>query len=80
MPNAKVGKHGEIVIKNKLRKKYNINPGQEVLQYDAGDHIAIIPLNKNPFDCLNGKYSWEGSVKSLKKDLEKLHLEDFNIW
>jgi len=31
MPNAKIGKHGEIVIKNKLRKKYNIDPGQEVI-------------------------------------------------
>ncbi len=79
MPNAKIGKHGEIVIKNKLRKKYNIDPGQEVLQFDAGDHIAIIPLSRNPFECLNGKYNWERPLKILKKNLEKLALDDFNI-
>lgn len=77
MPNTIVGKHGEIVIKKRLRKKYDIEPGQYVIEFDAGDHIAIIPLSKDPLECLNGKYNWEDSLRIPKKDLEKLALKEF---
>jgi len=77
MPNAKVGKHGEIVIKKRLRKKYGIEPGQDIIEFDAGDHIAIIPLSSDPMNSLNGKYSWEKSLQNIKGNLEELSFEEF---
>lgn len=72
MNNVKVGTHGEIIIKKKLRDKFGIKPGQEVLEFDAGDHIAIVPLSGNPIETLCGKYSWEETSEELKKNAYKL--------
>ena len=77
MPNAKVGKHGEIVIKKRLRKKYGIEPGQVIIEFDTGDHIAIIPLSLDPMKSLNGKYSWEKSLQNIKSNLDDLSFEEF---
>jgi len=79
IPNAKVGKHGEIVIKKSLRKKYNIVPGQEVVMFDAGDHIVILPLINDPIDNLNGKYSWNETLSSLKNKIDQLSIEDIKL-
>jgi len=74
--NVRVGSHGEIVIKKELRKKYGIEPGQEVIEFDAGDHIVIIPISKNPLKTLSGKYSWEETADQLKKMAEDLVLKE----
>ena len=76
MNNVKVGTHGEIVIKKKLRKKFGIKPGQEVLEFDAGNHIAIVPISSNPIESLCGKYSWEETSRELKREAEKLALKE----
>jgi len=76
MNNIKVGTHGEIVIKKKLREKYGIKPGQEVIEFDAGDHIAIMPVSDNPIEALCGKYNWEESSRELKDKAEKLAIEE----
>ncbi|MFO8018031.1 MAG: AbrB/MazE/SpoVT family DNA-binding domain-containing protein [Promethearchaeia archaeon] len=76
MNNVKIGSHGEIVIKKELREKYGIEPGQEVVELDAGDHIVIIPLSKDPLKKLTGKYSWEETAKELKKKAEELALDE----
>lgn len=76
MPNTKVGKHGEIVIKKRLRDNYGIHPGQEVMQFDAGDHIAIFPVSSNPIEVLNGKYSWKKNITALKKEFEEIVIDD----
>jgi len=76
MNNVRVGSHGEIVIKKELRKKYGIEPGQEVAEIDAGDHIVIIPISKNPLKKLSGKYSWEETAEQLKKLAEDLALKE----
>jgi len=75
MDNVKVGSHGEIVIKKKLRKKYGIEPGQEVIEFDAGDHIGIIPTRGDPIKNLSGKYNWKESSRELKNLAEKLALD-----
>lgn len=46
------------------------------MQFDAGDHIAIIPVNINPLEVLNGKYSWKKTINALKKDFEDIEVED----
>ncbi len=76
MNNVRVGSHGEIVIKKKLRERFGIKPGQEVIEFDAGDHIAIIPLSSDPIEFLCGKYSWEETTNQLKKRAEELALEE----
>ena len=76
MNNVRVGSHGEIVIKKELREKYGIEPGQEVIEFDAGDHIVIIPISKNPLKTLSGKYSWEETANQLKKMAEDLVLKE----
>ncbi len=76
MKNVKVGIHGEIVIKKKLRERFGIKPGQEVIELDAGDHIVIIPISSNPLRELSGKYNWEETVDQLKKMAEDLVLEE----
>lgn len=59
-----------------MRENYGILPGQEVIQFDAGNHIAIIPISCNPIEILNGKYSWEENINILKKKFEELIVED----
>ena len=74
--NVKVGSHGEIVIKKELREKYGIESGQEVVEFDAGDHIVIIPISKDPLKTLSGKYQWEETADQLKKMAEEQSLNE----
>ena len=76
MNNVKVGTHGEIVIKKKLREKFGIKPGQEVVEFDAGDHIGIIPTKGDPVKNLSGKYEWKESAKEAKNKAEELALKE----
>ncbi len=76
MNNVKVGSHGEVVIKKNLRKKFGIEPGQEVIEFDAGDHIGIIPIKGDPIKKLSGKYNWKESAKEAKIKAEKLALDE----
>ncbi len=78
MQYIKVGTHGEIIIKKKLREKFGIKPGQEIIAFNAGDHIGIIPVNGNPFKKLSGKYKWKETSKEAKKLAEKIALEEVN--
>ena len=73
---VKVGIHGEIVIKKKLREKYGIEPGQEVIEFEAGDHIGIIPTKGDPIKNLSGKYNWEETAKQAKNKAGKLAVEE----
>jgi len=76
MNNVKVGTHGEVVIKKKLRKKYGIEAGHEVVEFDAGDHIGIIPTKGDPIENLSGKYKWKESAKEAKIKAEKLVIDE----
>ncbi len=76
MTIVKVGKHGEIVIKKRFRNSYGITPGQEVIEYDAGDHIAIIPISSNALESLRGKYNWEKPSEEYKDTVIELALKE----
>jgi AbrB family looped-hinge helix DNA binding protein len=78
MKNVKVGTHGEIVIKKKLREKFGIKPGQDVVEFDAGDHIGIIPTKGDPIKNLSGKYEWKESAKEAKNKAEELALKEIS--
>ena len=78
MNNVKVGTHGEIVIKKKLREKFGIKPGQDVVEFDAGDHIGIIPTKGDPVKNLSGKYEWKESAKVAKIKAEELALKEIS--
>ena len=66
-------------LKLKLRKKYGIEPGQEVIAFKAGDHIEIIPISKNPLKTLSGKYSWDETAEELKKMAEDQALKEVEL-
>ncbi|HEC40402.1 MAG TPA: hypothetical protein ENI29_19330 [bacterium] len=78
MNNVKVGTHGEIVIKKKLREKFGIKPGQDVVEFDAGDHIGIVPTKGDPIKNLSGKYEWKESAKEAKNKAEELALKEIS--
>lgn len=78
MQYIKVGTHGEIIIRKKLREKFGIKPGQEIIAFNAGDHIGIIPVSGDPLKKLSGKYKWKETSKEAKKLAEKIALEEVN--
>lgn len=78
LKSVKVGPNGEIIIKEELRKKFGIKPGQEIIEFDAGDHIVIIPISSEPLKSLAGKYNWEETTEQLKKMAEDLALAEIN--
>jgi AbrB family looped-hinge helix DNA binding protein len=44
----KISQKGWVVIPAKLRKKYNLKPGDEVHVVDYGGVLSLIPASNNP--------------------------------
>jgi AbrB family looped-hinge helix DNA binding protein len=44
----KISQKGWVVIPAELRKKYHLEPGDEVEMVDYGGVIALVPLLENP--------------------------------
>ena len=44
----KISQTGWVVIPAKLRKKYNLKPGDEVHVVDYGGVLSLIPASNNP--------------------------------
>jgi len=49
-----------------------------VVEFDAGDHIGIIPTKGDPVKNLSGKYEWKESAKEAKNKAEKLALDEIS--
>lgn len=63
-----ISKKGWVVIPAKLRKKYNLRPGTEVIIVDYGGLLSIIPALKNPVKQGRGLLK---DLPSLTQDLLK---------
>ena len=63
-----ISNKGWVVIPAELRKKYNLNPGTEVVIADYGGVLAIVPAMKDPIRQGRGLLR---DVPSLKEDLLK---------
>ncbi len=72
MSVAKVSQKGQIVIPNRLRKKYGIHPKSEVLITEVNGKIVIIPLLKDPIKEARGLLKGGGSLtKALLEERRK---------
>ncbi len=66
---VKVTRQCQTTIPLEIRKKYNIDEGDSVIYVDLGDHIAIVPVTKNPIkDLKNLKIDTKQSVSKMRKD------------
>jgi AbrB family looped-hinge helix DNA binding protein len=66
---VKVTRQCQTTIPNAIRKKYNIDEGDSVIYVDLGDHIAIIPVPKNPIkDLKNLKIDTKESVSEMRAE------------
>ena len=48
---AKVTRQGRTTIPKALRKEYKIKEGDTVIYIDLGDHLALLPISKNPLEA-----------------------------
>lgn len=63
---VKVTRQCQTTIPHAIRKKYKIDEGDSVIYVDLGDHIAIIPVSKNPIkDLKDFKIDTKQSVSEM---------------
>lgn len=65
MPTVTVSSKGQLVIPEKIRKKYNITKGTKLELIDIGDEIVLVCLSENPLKHLRGMFSTNRSVEQL---------------
>ena len=53
-----------------------LEPGQEVIEFEAGDHIGITPTKGDPIKNLSEKFNWEETAKQAKNKAGKLALDE----
>ena len=46
----KISQKGWVVIPAKIRKKYNLKPGDEVHVIDYGGVLSLVPASENPLE------------------------------
>ena len=66
---VKVTRQCQTTIPSAIRKKYKIDEGDSIIYVDLGDHIAIVPVSKNPLkDLKNLKIDVKESVSEMRKE------------
>ncbi len=66
---VKVTRQCQTTIPLEIRKKYKIDEGDSVIYVDLGEHIAIVPVSKNPLkDLKNLKIDAKQSVSEMRKE------------
>lgn len=77
MPTVKVSAKGWIVIPADIRKRYDIEPGDEVCIIDYGGSLGIVPLLDDPVAEACGILADEGPsltrelVRERRRELER---------
>jgi bifunctional DNA-binding transcriptional regulator/antitoxin component of YhaV-PrlF toxin-antitoxin module len=54
---SKVGSKWETVLPRELRKRYQLEKGQNLIYLDMGTHWRVIPVPKDPLQSLKGSLS-----------------------
>jgi AbrB family looped-hinge helix DNA binding protein len=66
---VKVTRKFQTTIPSAIRKKYKIDEGDSIIYVDLGDHIAIVPVSKQPLkDLKNFKIDTKESVEEMRKE------------
>ena len=69
MYEVKVTRQGQTTIPKPLRDKYDIAEGDVVLYVDVGDHVAMLPVPKDPLRVLAGlRVKEKGTVYEMRKE------------
>lgn len=62
----KVGPKGQVVIPKHLREEFGIEPGDEVVFWRDGDHVAVGVVRDTP--PLKGRLAGRSLVEALERD------------
>lgn len=62
MAVATVSSKGWVVIPVELRKKYDLQPGKQVVIVDYGNMLAVMPLMQNPVEESVGLLIGDASI------------------
>lgn len=66
---VKVTRQCQTTIPSAIRKKYKIDEGDSIIYVDLGDHIAIVPVSKNPLSDLKKlKVDVKEQVSEMRKE------------
>lgn len=58
----RISQKGWVVIPAEIRKKYNLQPGDEVYVIDYGGVLSLIPASEDPLEYANGMLKGETSL------------------
>jgi AbrB family looped-hinge helix DNA binding protein len=66
---ARVTRQGQTTIPKDLRDKYQIKEGDRIIYVDVGDHMALLPVPKEPLKVLEGlRLDVKDSVYEMRKE------------
>lgn len=66
---SRVTRQGQTTIPKDLRDKYQIKEGDKIIYVDVGDHMAVLPVPKEPLKVLEGlKLDVRESVYKMRKE------------
>jgi len=66
---VKVTRQGQTTIPKPLREKYDIAEGDTILYIDVGDHVAVLPVPKDPLTVLKGlRIEEKGTIYDIRKE------------
>lgn len=69
MSVSKLDEKGRLMLPKELRERLKI--GSKVLVINAGTHIKIMPLPKDPFKVLEGGFTTRKSFHQLRRQAEE---------
>ena len=67
----KISQKGWVVIPAKIRKKYNLKPGDEIHVIDYGGVLSLIPASEDPLEYASGMLKGETSLTQALIDERK---------
>lgn len=78
MSISTVSTRGQLVIPQKMRKKYNINPQSSIQWIDAGEVLMLVPMTSDPITSSRGmlKGTKVSTHSYLKEKEEEKSLEE----
>jgi AbrB family looped-hinge helix DNA binding protein len=59
---------GQIVLPAEMRRKYRVEPGQELELVDSGSHMCLVPVHRDPVRELRGLLKGETSLTKALLD------------
>ena len=74
MAVATVSSKGWVVIPVALRRKYDLQPGKQVVIVDYGNMLAVLPLMQNPVENSVGLLKGDASLTDALREARLVEL------